>query len=107
MHSGVRKFDAGEFILDQYHQLELIEPVKAEIVTEIRFVCNLFGTNPEIIASKFTCSPARVSIVSPRFLLTHLFGVARLILAPTNALSTAVSIRRNRDFAHSWAWMIC
>jgi len=52
MHSGVRKFDAGEFILDQYHQLELIEPVKAEIITQMRFVCNLFGTNPEIIGNK-------------------------------------------------------
>ena len=52
MHSSVRKFDASKFILDQYHQLELIEPVKAEIVTQMRFVCNLFGTNAEIIGNK-------------------------------------------------------
>ena len=28
LDTGIRKFDAGKFILDQYHQLELIEPVE-------------------------------------------------------------------------------
>jgi len=45
IRSGVRKFNAGEFIFDQYHQLELIEPVKAEILTEVRFIRNSFGIN--------------------------------------------------------------
>ena len=31
MHSGVRKFNASKFILDQYHQLEAIKPIQAKL----------------------------------------------------------------------------
>ena len=39
---GIRKFNAGKFIFNQYHQLELIEPVEAEIA-EVGFIRNLIG----------------------------------------------------------------
>jgi hypothetical protein len=32
----IRNFHAGELILDQYHQVEAIKPIGAEIVTEVR-----------------------------------------------------------------------
>jgi hypothetical protein len=35
-----RNFNAGKFIFDQHHQLELIEPVEAEIVTEVGLICD-------------------------------------------------------------------
>jgi len=50
--SGVRKFDANKFIFDQYHQLEFIEPIETEIVTEVRFICNLFSINAQILGNK-------------------------------------------------------
>ena len=77
---GVRKFNADEFIFDHYHQLELIEPVNAEIVTEVRFIYNLFiiclASIPRysamslrtLSASKRTCGAARAAIVSSDYL---------------------------------------
>ena len=44
--------DLGLDWLNQLELMILIEPVKAEIITQMRFVCNLFGTNPEIIGNK-------------------------------------------------------
>jgi hypothetical protein len=41
----IRDLDAREFIFDQYHQLQTIEPADAEIVTEVRFIYNPFGIN--------------------------------------------------------------
>jgi len=45
LYSGVRKFYAGEFFLEQYQQLELFEGIKVKIVSEMRFICNSFGIN--------------------------------------------------------------
>jgi len=45
LYSGVRKFYAGEFFLDQYQQLELTEGIKIKIVSEMRFICYSFGIN--------------------------------------------------------------
>ena len=50
--SGVRKLNAGKFIFNQYHQLELIEPVEAEILTKARFICNLLGINTQMLGNK-------------------------------------------------------
>jgi hypothetical protein len=47
----IRDLDAGEFIFDQYHQLQTIEPTDAEIVTEVRFIYNQFGINTQILAN--------------------------------------------------------
>jgi len=52
MRSLVRKFKVSKFIFDQYHQLELIEPAEAEIVSEMRFICNSFGINTQILGNK-------------------------------------------------------
>jgi len=47
----IRDLDAREFIFDQYHQLQTIEPADAEIVTEVRFIYNPFGINTQILAN--------------------------------------------------------
>jgi hypothetical protein len=41
----VRNLHADKCIFDQYHQFEAIEAVDAELVTEVRFICNSFGIN--------------------------------------------------------------
>jgi hypothetical protein len=50
----IRKFNANELVFDRYHQLELIEPVNAKIVTEMRFIYNLIHVNTEILGNKST-----------------------------------------------------
>ena len=53
--SGVgEKINAHKFIFDQYHQLELIEPIKAEIVSQNRFICNFLGINICILGNEPT-----------------------------------------------------
>jgi hypothetical protein len=51
---GIRKFNANELVFDHYHQLELIEPVNAKIVTKMRFICDLIRVNTEILGNKPT-----------------------------------------------------
>jgi hypothetical protein len=51
---GIRKFNANELVFDHYHQLELIEPVNAKIVTKVRFIFNLIRVNTEILGNKST-----------------------------------------------------
>ncbi len=46
----IRDLDAGESILDQYHQLQTIEPVDAKIVTKVGLIYNPFGINTQIVA---------------------------------------------------------
>jgi hypothetical protein len=50
----IRKFNANELVFDRYYQLELIEPVNAKIVTEMRFIYNLIHVNTEILGNKST-----------------------------------------------------
>lgn len=50
LDTGIRKFDAGEFILDQYHQFELIEPVEAKIA-QVHFIRNLIGVNIKVLGN--------------------------------------------------------
>jgi hypothetical protein len=45
LNSVVRKFYAGKFLLDQYQQLQLIEGIKVQIVSEVHLICNLLGIN--------------------------------------------------------------
>ena len=45
LNSVVRKFYAGKFFLDQYQQLQLIEGIKVQIVSEVHLICNSFGIN--------------------------------------------------------------
>jgi hypothetical protein len=53
--SGVgEKINAHKFIFDQYHQLELIEPIEAEIVSQIRFICNFLGINICVLGNELT-----------------------------------------------------
>jgi hypothetical protein len=47
----IRDLDVKEFIFDQYHQLQTIEPVDPEIVTEVGFIYNPFGINTQILAN--------------------------------------------------------
>ena len=42
----IRDLDVKEFIFDQYHQLQTIEPVDPEIVTEVRFIYNPLESIP-------------------------------------------------------------
>ena len=48
---GIRKFDADKLIFDQYHQLELIEPIESEIA-KVRFICNLIGVDTQILGNE-------------------------------------------------------
>jgi hypothetical protein len=48
----IRNLHASEFVFDQYHQLETIEPADAEIVTEVRFIGNAFDINTQILANE-------------------------------------------------------
>lgn len=50
LHAGIRKFDSGKLILDQNHQLKLIEPVEAKIA-QVHFICNLIGVNTKILGN--------------------------------------------------------
>jgi hypothetical protein len=43
--SVCKKINAHKFVFDDYQQLKLIEPIKAKIVTQVRFICNFFGVN--------------------------------------------------------------
>jgi hypothetical protein len=43
---------AGEFIFHQYHQLEAIEPVGAEVVAEVRFIRNTSDIDTEILGDE-------------------------------------------------------
>ena len=52
VRTSVRKFNTGKLILNQYHQLELIEPIEAEIIAEARFVLNLFDVDTKILGDK-------------------------------------------------------
>ena len=53
--SGVgEKINAHKFIFDQYHQLKLVEPIEAEIVGQIRFICNFLGINICILGNELT-----------------------------------------------------
>ena len=45
LNSVVRKFYAGKFLLDQYQQLQLIEGIKVQIVSEVHLICNSLGIN--------------------------------------------------------------
>ena len=48
------KFNARKFILDQYQQFKLIEPIKAKIVSEVRFICHLLDINGYILRDNAT-----------------------------------------------------
>jgi hypothetical protein len=50
----VRKFNAREFIFDQYQQFELLEPVNPEIVAEVCFINNLAGVYSKIIGNELS-----------------------------------------------------
>jgi hypothetical protein len=48
----------NERILDQYRQLKTIEPVGAEIVTEVRFICNASDIDTQIVGDQCAHSVA-------------------------------------------------
>ena len=52
--SDVRKFNAHEFIFDQYQQFELVEPVNPKIVAEVCFISNLAGVYSKIIGNELS-----------------------------------------------------
>ena len=51
---GLRNLDADEFIFNQYHQLEAIEPIDPEIVAQARFICNSSDINTQILGNDST-----------------------------------------------------
>ena len=52
LHGIVRKFGAGEFFLDQYEQVELIQGIKVKIVSKVRFICNALSINTYILGNE-------------------------------------------------------
>src|SRR5262249_4970797 len=54
LHSTVRKSNVGKLLFDWDEQFELIKPINAKLVTEVRFVCNLFGINVQVLGNKST-----------------------------------------------------
>jgi hypothetical protein len=48
----VRNLNVGKFILDQYHQFKATEPIEAEIVAKVRFICNPFGINACVLGNE-------------------------------------------------------
>jgi hypothetical protein len=60
----------GEFFLDQYQQLELIEGIEFKIVSEVHFICNAFHSTPaptvqpvRSFEASPTCAPEPVKIM--------------------------------------------
>ena len=62
LNSIVRKFYAGKFFLDQYQQLQLIEGIKVQIVSEVHLICNSFGINLDT----WRCAPVFYWHQNPR-----------------------------------------
>ena len=60
----------GEFFLDQYQQLELIEGIEFKIVSKVHFICNAFHSTPaptvqpvRSFEASPTCAPEPVKIM--------------------------------------------
>jgi hypothetical protein len=51
-NSVCEKIYAHKFVFDNYQQLKLIEPIKTQIVDQVRFICNLFWVNAQVIGNE-------------------------------------------------------
>jgi hypothetical protein len=45
-------FQAGELIFERYHQLQTVEPIGAQIISEVRFIRNTTDANAKVAGNK-------------------------------------------------------